>query len=111
GRQVLVAARVYYARRGFTLELDAPAALGTLLDTAFAAPRLTEHQHQLARRFAYLLLFRFLQDVPVVKQRPHTHPLLDPAEAGALQPGGSADFDGLMDSLLSGGPFVHARGV
>jgi hypothetical protein len=108
GKQVLVGARVYYARRGFTREVDDPATLGRLLDEAFANPRLTDAQRDLARRFAYLLLFRFLRDVPVVKQRPHTHPLLDPSEARALLPGQVADFDALMASLLDGSPFVQS---
>jgi hypothetical protein len=108
GKQVLVAARVYYARRGFTREVDDRAALGTLLQEAFAGPHLADHQRELARRFAYLLLFRFLHDLPIVKQRPHTHPLLDPDEAGALVPGHSSDFDALMESLLDGGAFVPA---
>ncbi len=107
GKQVLVAARVYYARRGFTRDVDTAVDLGTSLDQAFAAPRLTAAQRDLARRFAYLLLFRFLREVPVVKQRPHTHPLLDAAGAEALRPGRSADFDLLMDSLLHGRPFVR----
>jgi hypothetical protein len=108
GKQVLVAARVYYARRGFTREVDDARALGTLLDAAFATPRLTDHQHELARRFAYLLLFRFLHDIPVVKQRPHTHPLLESREADALRPGRSTDFDRLMACLLDGREFVDA---
>ena len=108
GRQVLVAARVNYGRRGFTRDVDDRAALGTLLEAAFATPGLTAHQLELARRFAYLLLFRFLHDVPIVKQRPHTHPLLDSREARALLPGQSADFDSLMQSLLDGSAFVPA---
>jgi hypothetical protein len=108
GKRVLVAARVYYARRGFTQEVDDPASLGRLLEEAFATRSLSEHERDLARRFAYLLLFRFLRDVPVVKQRPHTYPLLDPGDAHALLPGQSADFDALMDCLLEGRPFVQS---
>jgi hypothetical protein len=106
GKPVLVAARVYYARRGFTREVDDAAGLGTLLEQTFAQPSLTEQEREFARRFAYLLLFRFLLDIPVVKQRPHTHPLLSADEAQMLLPGRAADFDALMESLLHGGPFV-----
>ena len=106
GRPVLVAARVYYASRGFTRDVLQPDALGTHLEGALSKPRLSAAEVDLARRFAYLLLFRFLYDFPVVKQRPRSLPLLEPSEAPLVAPGQSAAFDRLVDRLLHGGPFV-----
>lgn len=106
GRPALVAARVYYASRGFTRDAANAEALGAQLDGALSSPRLSSAQVDLARRFAYLLLFRFLCDIPVVKQRPHSLPLLEPSEAPLVAPGQAAAFDRLMERLLHGGPFV-----
>jgi hypothetical protein len=106
GRPALVAARVYYASRGFTRDATNAEALGAQLDGALSSPRLSSAQVDLARRFAYLLLFRFLCDIPVVKQRPHSLPMLEPSEAHLVAPGQAAAFDRLMERLLHGGPFV-----
>jgi hypothetical protein len=106
GTRVLVGARVYYGKRGFTMDLNRAGELGASLEAAFRNPRLTDTELDLARRFAYLLLFRFLHDVPVVKQRPHTSPLLAPEEAPLVQVGRHQDFDQLLTSILTAGPLV-----
>ena len=59
-----------------------------------------------ARRFAHMLLFRYLHHVPVVRQRPRALPLLDPSEVDAIVPGADANFDRLLDALIAGGPFL-----
>lgn len=111
GKPVLVGARVYYADRGFTREVRDAASFGAAIGDALAQATLTAGERELARRFAYLLLFRFLHDVPVVKQRPRTLPLLDPAEVAELLPGARADVDALMDALLHGGPLAPSPGA
>jgi hypothetical protein len=97
---------VYYAGRGFTSDIDSAAAFGAQLEEAFAAGPLSRSELELARRFAYLLLFRFLHDVPVVQQRPRTLPLLDPGAVPRIAPGVDADFDALIDALINGGSLV-----
>jgi len=103
---VLVGARVYYAGRGFTQNVDGRQAIGPQLEGAFARPDLTSNERDLARRFAYLLLFRFLHNMPVVKQRPRALPLLAPEEAVQLAPG-RGELDALFEGLLSGAPLAR----
>jgi len=106
GKRVLVGARVYYAGRGFTQNVDGRQAIGPQLEGAFARPDLTSNERDLARRFAYLLLFRFLHNMPVVKQRPRALPLLAPEEAVQLAPG-RGELDALFEGLLSGAPLAR----
>jgi hypothetical protein len=100
GRQVVVAARVYYARRGFTVDVERIAEYADILDRAMSSGPLDPTRVDLARRFAYLLLFRFLHDVPVVKQRPGTFPLLNVSEVPLAVPGRGNDFDRLLYRIL-----------
>jgi hypothetical protein len=106
GKRVLVAARVYYGGRGFTEDVDGAGAIGPQLELAFARPSLDADERDLARRFAYLLLFRFLHDIPVVKQRPRALPLLAAEEAPELVPAGG-ELDDLFDRLLTGAPLAR----
>jgi hypothetical protein len=107
GRRVLVGARVYYAGRGFTTGAVDRESLNRSLEDAFVRPSLDDREYALARRFAYLLLFRFLHDVPVVRQRPRTLPLLQAEDVGRLVPGADAQMDHLLDALAGGGPLVR----
>lgn len=106
-RKVVVAARVYYAGRGFTSDVGARDEYPGLLDRALAPGLLDGVSLEIARRFANMLLFRFLHDVPVVKQRPGTLPLLDPADVPQMRPGSGTEFDLLLDRLVSGQPLVR----
>jgi hypothetical protein len=63
-------------------------------------------QLELARRFAYLLLFRYLKRIPVVHQRPRRFPRLDPGEVDDLLPGRLPEFDDLLMALANGRPVV-----
>ncbi len=107
GKSVMTGARVYYAGRGFTREVASIDGFAPALDGMLAEPGLDDAQRALARRFAYLLLFRFLHDLPVVRQRPRDLPLLDPRDAPRVAPGGDPDFDALLDAIVSGGPLVR----
>jgi capsular polysaccharide biosynthesis protein len=106
GKRVLVGARVYYAGRGFTQNVGGADAIGRQLEDAFIRPNLTPDERDLARRFAYLLLFRFLHDIPVVKQRPRTLPLLAAEEAIKLAPT-AGELDALFEGLLTGAPLAR----
>jgi hypothetical protein len=107
GLPVVVAARVYYARRGFTRDVDRLDEYEAILDAAFRTGPLGSDALELARRFANLLLFRFLHDVPVVKQRPRTFPLLSPAEVPLAAAGSRSDFDALLGRILTREPLVR----
>jgi len=106
GRRVVVAASVYYAGRGFTTDVEDVEDYAATLERAFTSGPLDPPAAETARRFAYLLLFRFLHDVPVVKQRPGTFPLLSAAEVPLAAPGSGDDFDRLMYRILRGEPLV-----
>jgi hypothetical protein len=106
-RQVVVAARVYYAGRGFTHDVKRTDEYGAILETALTAGPSRPEAIESARRFASLLLFRFLHDVPVIHQRPGRLPLLKPAEVPLAAPGSLSDFDRVLDRLLSGQPLVR----
>jgi hypothetical protein len=106
GSTVVLGARVYYRGRGFTIDVADQADYLPSLHTAMAAERLDAAAIERARRFAYLLLFRYLHAVPVVQHRPGRFPLWEPKEVDALRPGASPEFDRLMDAVLSGTAFV-----
>jgi hypothetical protein len=106
GRHVVVAARVYYAERGFTTDVMTVDAYPGVLDRAFAQDKSSTGQIELARRFAHLLMFRYLHQIPVVHQRPGRFPLLDPAEVEMLEPGAKPDLDRLLSAIAKGGQFV-----
>jgi hypothetical protein len=106
-KRVLVSAQVYYRNRGFTTDVSTPEDYVTQLEQVMDAEPPVASQVELARRFAYLLLFQYLQRIPVVKQRPRQLPLLEPEEADELLPGASLEFDRLLGALLEGGPFLR----
>jgi len=107
GKPVVVAARVYYRGRRFTLDVERADEYPRILDRAFEMRRMTDQEIDLARRFAHLLLFRYLHRFPVVRQRPRRLPILDPSEAALLLPGASADVDRLLDAILCRGELVR----
>ncbi|MGH9340952.1 MAG: hypothetical protein ACRD1R_15490 [Acidobacteriota bacterium] len=107
GKPVVVAARRYYCGRGFTIDVERGTDYSQLLDRALQIKKLDPNQVEVARRFAYLLLFRYLHKIPVVKQRPRKLPLLEPAEAGMLLPNASPELDQLLTAILQGRDFVR----
>jgi hypothetical protein len=106
GRPVALAAQVYYRGRGFTADIAGPDDYPQVLESVMAGHGADTATIVRARRFAYLLLFRYLRRLPVVQQRPGQIPLLDPAEVNALMPGNAPDFDELAAAIWKGGPFV-----
>lgn len=106
GKPTVVAARVYYRGRGFTSDVFKAGQYSQLLDRAmsgsFISPTI-----ECARRFAYLLLFRYLHQIPVVRQRPAGFPLLEPEDVDRLTPRGDEAFNQLVDAIAAGGPFVR----
>jgi hypothetical protein len=106
GKPVVVAARVYYRGRGFTCDVSRASDYAGIISEAFKATTLSTEQMTLARRFAYLLLFRYLYKIPVVNQRPRQLPLLDPSETELLLPGALPELDQLLDAIEKGRDFV-----
>ena len=105
GMPVLTGARTYYTDRGFTVDVDSVANYPRLLERVMTVPQ-SAGELELARRFAYGLLFRYLKRIPVVRQQPGGLPVLVPEEVDDLLPGRSAAFDQLIAGLATGGPFV-----
>src|SRR5439155_25388980 len=103
GKPVVVAARVYYRGRRFTLDVERADEYPRILDRAFEMRRMTDQEIDLARRFAHLLLFRYLHRFSVVRERARRLPILDPSEAALLVPGASAYVDRLLDVILCRG--------
>ena len=104
GKPVVVAGRTSYRGRGFTLDMEDEADYLALLDDAFER-RIIDRS--LARRFAHLLLFRYLHRIPVVRQRPRKLPLLDGSECGLLDKGRDPAFDHLLEALVAGMHFIE----
>jgi hypothetical protein len=105
GIPVVVGAKVYYRDRGFTLDVHDRADFRRLLDEAMSR-RLDSDEVQRARRFAYLLMFRYLKPIPVVHQRAGKFPILEPTAVETLAPSKNREFDTLIAQLMAGGPFV-----
>jgi hypothetical protein len=106
GSRVVLGARVYYRGRGFTIDVADPAEYERALASAMDGAALEQASVERARRFAYLLLFRYLHRVPVVDHRPGRFPLWVPEQTAELVPGVSPQFDRFMDAILTGAPFV-----
>jgi hypothetical protein len=106
GKPVVVSARVYYRGCGFTYDVERATDYGAVIAQAFDAPRLDSKTINLARRFAYLLLFRYLHKLPVVNQRAGRLPILEPSETELLLPGALPEFDHLLAAIQTGGELV-----
>jgi hypothetical protein len=102
-KPVIVAADVYYREKGFTYDVHQTEDYAALLNEAFNNQSLDNEQSILARRFAYLLLFRYLHKIPVVLQRPRDLPMFDPSEVDLLLPGALPEFDELIARLVTPG--------
>jgi hypothetical protein len=107
GKPVVVGARVYYAGKGFAQLVRSVEEYPGLLEASLSG-RAAPDSVMLARRFAYLLLFRFLRHIPVVRQRPGSIPLLEPADVDGLLPGASPQIDELADAILRGHPLLSS---
>jgi hypothetical protein len=106
GRTVVLAAQVYYRGKGFTADVSDAADYARILDAAMRVERLDDESVALARRFAYLLLFRYLFKIPMVHHRPGRFPGWSAPDVDLLRPGASHRLDALMTSIRQGGPFV-----
>lgn len=106
-KPVVVVARATFRGRGFTVDIDRASEYVEAVELAFAKRRLDEVEFALARRFAYLLFFRYLHPIPVVRQRPRRFPVLEPEDTGRIAPGADEDFDRLMHSILTGGQLIR----
>jgi len=102
-KPVVVAGRTYYRGRGFTLDAESEADYKVQLEDAFERRPIDVSS---ARRFAHLLLFRYLHRIPVVRQRPRNLPLLDAGECDLLAPDRDPAFEHLVAAIARGMDFV-----
>ena len=104
GKRPWVAGNVPYRGKGFTLDLASPDHMVRLLDSNSFDDILPEEEVELARRFAYLWIFRHVVRMPFVD--PETtqfsfRSLLD------LAPGGNPIIEDLCEAILTGKPFIN----
>ena len=97
-----VAANAYYARKGFTLDIDSPQHLRDLLDKGVFDNRLTEEQVELAERLAYIVRFRKVFSFPFLEKSGR----FAPPSFSVFALGGDARIEALCDRVLNAKPFI-----
>ena len=105
GRRVIVAGTPHYAGRGFTQDIDRIESYAEAIDGAFARPHIGHEEQELARRYAYMLLFSYMTPFPWVIDTPRADRRLDLSSLSDLDPGKDASLDRLCDGILRGTPF------
>lgn len=91
GKRAWVAAKTYYAEKGFTVDIQSKAHLYELLNQKQFNLRLTEQEHTYAERLAYIVRYRRLFSFPFFKK-------------------GSFDFEKYAASLNDNGSRGQAAG-
>jgi hypothetical protein len=100
GRRVIVAARPHYARRGFTEDVSDAAGYEDVVFDAMSRPELNTEQRTLARRYANMLLYRYMVDFPWVIDSPRRSRGLDIERLSELEPGRDPKLDDLCNLIL-----------
>jgi hypothetical protein len=104
GLPTVVAGRVHYRGKGFTLDPPTPDDYADALDTAFARGPLSGADIQLARRYAYLYFFEEIIPFEPVEEGPRSYVTFHYRRSEALAPGRDRALDAICDALLTGGP-------
>lgn len=101
GQPVLVCGNPYYARKGFTLDVESPAHYGRLLEdhASGRTPQASPESVQLARRFLYLFRFRYGMRMGLTTDHV-TATALKIRSFAQLQPGLSLPLDTACDGIL-----------
>jgi hypothetical protein len=109
GVPVVVAGRTHYRGRGFTIDVDSSAEYWRRVDQLLSvAPSAAEclRMRQVARRYAHLFFFRFMQHLDLVTETTRGRPRLTMTGVGDLAPGNSAVLDRIVAGLLEDRPVV-----
>jgi len=101
GQPVLVCGAPYYARKGFTVDVDSPAEYRSLLERIAVGdpPSAPPDSPTLARRFIHLMKFRYAMDMHWTTADPMRLEITI-ADLGDLAPGRSAVVDTVCDGIL-----------
>ena len=105
GIPVIVGERTHYAGKGFTYDGFTRERYYELIQKASEIPPLSEHERNLARRYAYFLFFQ--RRIPInmaVGQKGYSP--LDPVKIDLLSPGNDAVMDMICDRIINGGEFM-----
>jgi hypothetical protein len=103
GTRPWIAGSVTYRGKGFTLDVTSREHMEALLEARDVSRRLTGHEVELARRFAYLWFFRYVVRLPLLRPPDRRFTL---ATFRQLGPGGDPVLDDLCDALVTGRPFL-----
>ena len=109
GAPVVVAADTHYRGRGFTFDPDTPPDYWAEVDRLVTTPiddDERERIRQLARRYAFLLFFRFLNVLTAVTEDGRSRPRIRVDKASELDPGLDPAMDRLVAGILHGASTV-----
>jgi hypothetical protein len=113
GKRPWLAGDVTFRGKGFTRDLRSKPEMVGLLDARTFDETLSAGEIELAERFAYLWIFRYVTRAPILRPAGRRFELRTFRE---LAPGGHPVIDKLCDAIVTGAPFVdlachnrHAR--
>ncbi|MBW2733377.1 MAG: hypothetical protein JRH20_13400 [Deltaproteobacteria bacterium] len=106
-RQVLVAGTPHYRDRGFTCDLQGPASLPADLALAMSCDHPPASHETLARRYAHMFFFRFMQNFPWVQDQPRGQRRLHLDHLSDLAPGEHPVLDRLCAGILNDEPLTE----
>jgi hypothetical protein len=109
GKPVVVAARTHYRDRGFTFDPENPAAYWrTVHDLLRAVPDDSQaaSSRELARRYAHLFFFRYMQRVSQVAENSNSRPRLTYQSSDQLRPGVDPTLDRIVAGIVEGRPIM-----
>ena len=103
GVPVAVAADVHYRGRGFTIDINTPADVASVLNEPPA--RMSREQVDLARRYAFAFFFRAMVPLGSVSRKLDGTVDTMPTTASQLRVGVDPRLDFICDRILDGGEF------
>jgi hypothetical protein len=109
GVPVLVAGRVHYRGKGFTIDVESAAEYERQLDAVMSgnAPMPHEQIAEIARRYAHFIFFRTSLPFDLVHCGEGDHPTFSYGTEADLLPGRHRGLDIVCDGILSGAPFLY----
>ncbi len=109
GLPVLVAGRVHYREKGFTVDVEDASAYADQLDDVMTAldPLVREQIREMARRYAYFVFFRTSMPFHTVHCGEREHPVLTYETVSDLLPGRDRSLDIICSGVIAGTPFLY----
>jgi hypothetical protein len=107
GTPTIVAGKIHYRGKGFTLDPDTPEAYDTALLEVFSGKRMTESEVELARRYAYHFFFTKMIPFDLVHEGPRFYMTFNYRTNDDLRSGQNAALDAICEALLSGNRLVN----